>query len=148
MARESRPAEDRLIYLVSMAQNRLQGRLRNALAAAGIRVTPAQSAILFLLKARDGRTMSELGRALSIENATITGLVDRLERDGFVRRGRSANDRRASAVGITPAGVAEADRAKVVVKRVNESIKAGFPAADIEAFKKVLLAIVGEPGGE
>ncbi len=148
MAGELRPGDDRFIYLVSMAQKSLEGRLRNALAAAGIRVTPAQSAILFLLKARDGRTMTELGRALGIRNATMTGLVDRLERDGFVRRARSTSDRRTSPVAITPAGVAEADRAKVVVKRVNESVKAGLPAADVEAFRKVLLKIVGEPGRE
>src|SRR5512139_2091288 len=139
----SRPAEDRLIYLVSMAQNRLQGRLKNALAAEGVRVTPAQSGILFLLKAKDGRTMTELGRALAIDNATITGLVDRLERDGFVRRIRSASDRRALNVSLTPEGVEEVDRAKAIVKRVNESIKAGFSPGEIEAFKKILLNIVG-----
>lgn len=142
----SRPAEDRLIYLVSMAQNRLQGRLKSALAAEGVRVTPAQSGILFLLKAKDGRTMTELGRALAIDNATITGLVDRLERDGFVRRNKSASDRRALNVSITPEGVEEVDRAKVIVKRVNESIKAGFSPGEIEAFKKILLNIVGGPG--
>ncbi len=148
MTIKQRPAEDRLIYLVSMAQNRLQGRLRSALAAEGIRVTPAQSGILFLLKRKDGRTMTELGKALAIENATITGLIDRLERDGFVRRNKSASDRRAMNVAITPEGVAEADRAKAVVKRVNESIKAGFPPAEIEAFRKVLLNIVEGPGGD
>ncbi len=143
-----RPADDRLIYLVSMAQNRLLGRLRSALAAAGIRVTPAQSAILFLLKQADGRTMSELGRALSIENATITGLVDRLERDGFVRRSRSASDRRATKVSITPEGVAAASRARDVVKRVNESIKAGFSEAEVDAFRRILLKIVERAGEE
>ncbi len=147
MTTRSRPAEDRLIYLVSMAQNRLLGKLKSALAADGIRVTPAQSVILFLLKAKDGRTMTELGRALAIENATITGLVDRLERDGFVRRNRSANDRRTTNVCITPEGLAEADRARAVVKRVNESIKAGFSAAEVDAFRRILLRIVGRDGG-
>ncbi len=142
-----RAAEDRLIYLGSMAQNRLLARLRSALAAEGVRVTPAQSALLFLLKQKDGRTMTELGRALAIENATMTGLIDRLERDGFVRRTRSASDRRATGVSITREGVAEAERAKAVVKRVNESIKAGFEAAEIEVFKKVLLRIVSGSGG-
>jgi len=144
---KSRPGEDRLIYLVSMARNRLQGRLKSALAADGVRVTPAQSGILFLLKHRDGRTMTELGRALAIDNATITGLVDRLERAGFVRRNESASDRRALNVSITSEGVAEADRAKAVVKRVNGSIKAGFSAGEVEALKKILLNIIEGPGG-
>ena len=143
---KSRPGEDRLIYLVSMARNRLQGRLKSALAADGVRVTPAQSGILFLLKQKDGRTMTELGRAIAIDNATITGLVDRLERAGFVRRNESASDRRALNVSITSEGVAEADRAKAVVKRVNGSIKAGFSAGEVEALKKILLNIIEGPG--
>ncbi len=137
-----RPGEDRLIYLVAMAHNRLQRRLKNALAAGGIGVTPAQAGILFLLKQKDGRTMTELGRELAIDNATITGLVDRLERDGFVRRVKNATDRRALNISITPGGVEEVDRAKTVVKRVNESIKAGFSDGEIEAFKKMLLNIL------
>ena len=148
MAVKPRPAEDRLIYLVSMARNSLLARLKEAFAADGIRVTPAQSVILFLLKRKDGRTMSELGGALAIENATITGLVDRLERDGFVRRNRSASDRRATNVAITAEGEAEADRARAAVKRVNESIKAGFSPAEVEAFRRILLKIVGRPGGK
>ncbi len=142
------PAEDRLIYLVSMAQNRLQNLLRGALAAEGIRVTPAQSGILFLLKQKDGLTMTALGKALAIDNATITGLVDRLERDGFVRRNKSASDRRALNVSITPQGIDEVNRAKVVIKRVNESIKTGFSAGEIETFKKILLSIVRGLGGK
>ncbi len=148
MKGKTRRAEDRLIYLVSMAQNRLLWRLKVALAAEGVRVTPAQSAILFLLKQADGRTMTELGRALSLENATITGLVDRLERDGFVRRAKSPSDRRATKVSITAEGVAAAARARDVVKRVNESIKAGFSEAEVDAFRRILLKIVGRTGDD
>lgn len=67
-------------------------------------------------KRKDGLTMTELSKALAIDNATITGLVDRLERDGFVRRNKSASDRRALNISISPDGVEEVDRAKVVIK--------------------------------
>jgi len=137
-------SEDRIIYLVSMAQNRLQNRLRSALVAGGVRVTPAQSGILFLLKQQDGRNMTELGKALAIDNATITGLVDRLERDGFVCRNQSASDRRALNVSITLQGREEAHRAKIVVQRVNESIKTGFSTREVEVFKRILLAIINQ----
>jgi DNA-binding MarR family transcriptional regulator len=144
----SQQTEDRLIYLVSTAQNRLQNLLKSALTSEGIRVKPAQSGILFLLKRKDGLTMTELGKALAIDNATITGLVDWLERDGFVRRNKSTSDRRALNICITLEGVEEVNRAKIVVKRVNESIKAGFSAEEIEAFKKILLNIVKDPCGK
>ena len=49
--------DDRLIYLVFTAQQKLRTHLKNAMADAGVSITPAQSAILFLLKRRDCQTM-------------------------------------------------------------------------------------------
>ena len=73
--------DDRLIYLIFTAQHRLREYLKNALLAEGVMITPVQSGILFLLEEKDGRTMSEISQILSIDNSTITGLVDRLEID-------------------------------------------------------------------
>ena len=78
--------DDRLIYLVFTAQQKLRTYLKNAFSEAGVTITPAQSGILFLLKKKNGQTMSELTQVLSLDNSTLTGLVDRLERAGFVKR--------------------------------------------------------------
>jgi DNA-binding MarR family transcriptional regulator len=40
------------------------------------------------------RTVSTLAQAVSLSQATITGILDRLERKGMVRRDRSTEDRR------------------------------------------------------
>lgn len=53
---------------------------------------------------KEGVTHSELGQRLMLSKAPITGVVDRLERAGHVRRVGSANDRRVSRVVITPKG--------------------------------------------
>jgi len=39
-------------------------------------------------------TLAELARDVELSPATVTGLADRLERDGLVRRERSQTDRR------------------------------------------------------
>jgi len=132
------PINDRLIYLVFTAQQKLRTHLNNALASEGIRVTPAQAAILFLLQEKDGQSMSELSQVLSIDNSTITGLIDRLQKSGFVERIASPIDRRISLIKITTSGMEEADKAKPVITKVNEEIKAGFSNRDIEIFKTVL----------
>lgn len=129
---------DRLIYLVFTAQQKLRTHLNNALINEGIKVTTAQSGILFLLKQKNSRTMTELSQILSTDNSTITGLVDRLEKSGFVRRNASANDRRISHINITPQGIEEVEKAKVIIKKVNEEIKSGFTGEEMESFKKVL----------
>jgi len=138
--REEKPApkDDRLIYLIFSAQHKLRAYLKNEMAEAGVSITPAQSGILFLLKKKDGQTMSELSSVLSLDNSTLTGLVDRLERSGFVKRNASAADRRASLVFITERGREEIERARAVIRRVNDRIREGFAEGEIESFKKIL----------
>ena len=55
--------------------------------------------------------LSQIGDRLLVTCANITGLVDRLERDGHVVRERRAEDRRVVLACITPQGSEVADRA-------------------------------------
>jgi len=132
------PPDDRLIYLLFTAQQKLRTYLKKMMTKENVRVTTAQAGILFLLKQKDGRTMSELSQILSIDNSTITGLVDRLEKTGLVRRNASPHDRRASHVFINPQGIEEVDKAKKVIRMVNQEIKNGFSAEELESFNRIL----------
>jgi DNA-binding MarR family transcriptional regulator len=51
------------------------------------------------------RTPAELAEAAGVTRATMTGLIDTLERDGFVKREPDPDDRRMMSVRLTPAGV-------------------------------------------
>jgi DNA-binding MarR family transcriptional regulator len=130
--------DDRLIFLVFSAQQKLKVYLNSALTASGVRITVAQAGILFLLKQQDGRSMTELSQILGIDNSTMTGLTDRLEKAGFLNRRANPGDRRTSLIHITPQGLDEVDGAKAVIRRVNEEIKTGFSGKEIEVFKRVL----------
>jgi DNA-binding MarR family transcriptional regulator len=46
----------------------------------------------------------ELSRALQLSQPTVTGIIDRLERAGLVKRDRSTSDRRKIGVSLTGAG--------------------------------------------
>lgn len=48
------------------------------------------------------RTPAELAEAAGVTRATMTGLIDTLERDGLVRREPDASDRRRMGVHLTP----------------------------------------------
>lgn len=132
------PTDDRLIYLVFTAQQKLKTYLNNTLSSEGVTVTPAQAAILFMLREKDGQSMSELSQVLSMDNSTVTGLVDRLQRSGLVTRRANPDDRRISLIRITPQGVEEIKKAKPVITRVNERIKAGLSEQEINTFKGIL----------
>ena len=66
---------------------------------------PQVHAILWL--GHDGPlSMREVARRVGISVQTITGVVDRLERDGYVVRVRGEEDRRVVRVSLTRAGAA------------------------------------------
>ncbi len=70
--------------------------LRDPLASAceQMQLTPSQVHALMWLGQDGTLTMGELARRIGITEKTVTGVVDRLEREGFVQRERSATDRR------------------------------------------------------
>jgi MarR family transcriptional regulator, lower aerobic nicotinate degradation pathway regulator len=49
-------------------------------------------------------TMQELARLLELDKSSVTGLVDRAERRGLVKRTPSSHDRRAVGVNLTSSG--------------------------------------------
>ncbi len=86
------------------------GRLRKSIRrefdekAAPIELTGAQFLVLHRLWAGDGILTSVLTKEVSSDGGTVTGLLDRLESKGLIRRERSAEDRRAVHIWLTKAG--------------------------------------------
>jgi DNA-binding MarR family transcriptional regulator len=68
------------------------------------RLTIPQYYILSLLAQKDGRPFKELAEALACRRATITGIVDTLEKKGLVRRAVHPHDRRSTLAWLTEAG--------------------------------------------
>ncbi|MCK9462519.1 MAG: MarR family transcriptional regulator [Proteobacteria bacterium] len=67
-------------------------------------LTGPQLVCLRRLSTQDGITHGELAEAVSLSQATVTGIVDRLEMQGLVRRERSTEDRRAVRILLTDNG--------------------------------------------
>lgn len=130
--------DDRLLYLLRRAEYRLREHVKSRLKQEGISVSHAQSGILFLLKENGSLPMSELGRRLDVDASAVTGLVDRLEKGGFVVREPHATDRRVNLVTITGTGAAEAERCGSVIRDINEKVKEGFTQEEIDVYRRVL----------
>lgn len=90
----------RLLSSVNLIEARLKTRLRQDFG-----VTLAQFDLMAEI-ARDDRpkTMSEVSALLMVSNGNVTGVVDRLSREGLVRRMPAPDDRRAFLLALTPAG--------------------------------------------
>jgi len=84
--------------------------------AAEHQVSLTQMRVLGILRDRRLR-MAELADFLGLERSTLSGLVDRAEERGLLRRRRSAADGRVVEVSMTPAGRRLARRAHAQVRR-------------------------------
>ena len=72
--------------------------------AATLELSPAQCHVLHLIEPGRGLPMGQLAETLACDASNVTGLVDRLESRGLVRRVPSAADRRVKVLGLTPKG--------------------------------------------
>ncbi|MFC1634346.1 MarR family winged helix-turn-helix transcriptional regulator [Planctomycetota bacterium] len=59
-----------------------------------IEINSAQGRIMFALWQEDGISINELAKKTQLKKSTLTSMLDRLERIGYVRRERSKEDRR------------------------------------------------------
>jgi len=133
------PVEDRLIFLISKVYQKLFMNLQKGFSESGIEATPIQVMLLFFLQKNDGSSLTQISQGLMLENPTVTGLTDRLEKLGYVKRSDHPNDRRVYLVYLTEKGNKVAKKALPIVKKLNEEIKAGYSGKEIEDFKKVLI---------
>jgi DNA-binding MarR family transcriptional regulator len=70
----------------------------------GSDLSPIQCHVLHLIEPGRPLPMGRLADTLSCDASNVTGLVDRLESRGLVRRQPSAEDRRVKVLRLTPAG--------------------------------------------
>ena len=72
--------------------------------AAELRLSPAQCHVLHLIEPGRPIPMGQLAETLACDASNVTGLVDRLESRGLVRRRPSAADRRVKVLDLTANG--------------------------------------------
>jgi DNA-binding MarR family transcriptional regulator len=68
-------------------------------------LTGAQYNVLNVLQGNpDGMSQRELGEVLVVDRSNVTGLLDRMEKAGWIKRADDPADRRVYRVSLTPAG--------------------------------------------
>jgi MarR family transcriptional regulator, lower aerobic nicotinate degradation pathway regulator len=96
-----------------------------------------QTRLLGVLRDRTP-TMNELAKLLGLDKSSVTGLVDRAERRGLVRRVPSKTDGRAVQVSLTDAGRAQVAEVAARFETDVAAILATLPSSE----RKALSALV------
>lgn len=110
---------------------------REVLAPLGL--THPQYLVMLALWEQSPQSVRSLGRRLSLEPATLSPLLRRLEAAGLVARDRNPDDERALAVALTPAGRALRRRALSVPTTVMSRLDMDGP--DLAGVRDTLLEL-------
>jgi len=101
-------------------------------------ITGPQYGVLRILQ-RDGpSTMSELSAGLLVTAGNVTGLVDRLVRDGMVEREADPTDRRVVRTRLTDAGNALVERAAATHHRLLTQLLGDWSPRDEKRLRDLL----------
>lgn len=101
-------------------------------------LTEQQWRVLRVLWETDDVTIKDLADFTLIAAPSLVGIVDRLERDGFVTRQRSTTDRRKVNVLVTTAGAELEDR---IMPRVASAYVELKQSVDAETWSQVLAGL-------
>ncbi|MBG0819639.1 MarR family transcriptional regulator [Planomonospora sp. ID91781] len=104
-------------------------------------LTQQQGQLLCVLMPR-AYGMSELGAVLGLAKSSLTGLVDRSERNGLVRRNPDPHDSRAVRVALTGRGARLADEFYTETCRRIEELTAGFAPEERDTLAALLGRVV------
>jgi DNA-binding MarR family transcriptional regulator len=91
-------------------------------------VTFVQAMTLLAIDGYDRPRPRTLSEQLSQQSQTVTGVLDRLERAGFVARRRDMDDRRAVRLELTTSGTALVDRIKTALQGHLDAVVGGMNA--------------------
>lgn len=143
---DRKAALDRIVEAIVWLQT--EGRRLARERAADHGLTPTQLSVVKLLETVGDLSLSALSERIRANNSTVTGIVDRMERDGLVRRERDARDRRVWMIRLTDRGrrVAQkvADTPWETLKRAIASLAADDQDRLLQIMEKVAASISKE----
>lgn len=135
LKREVDAIVESIIYLYTESRRLTKGF------AAEFGLTGPQLTVLKLLDSLDDLSLSELSERIRAKNSTVTGIVDRMERDGLVVRVRSQEDRRVVHIRLSERGRRLARSIAVEPMEIFEEALSSLPERDARELVRILMTL-------
>ena len=133
--------DDCIIFLLAKAYQKAHGNFKKRLMNFGL--TPIQHLIIEVLCIEDGLSAGDVGKLLTLDGATLSGVLDRLAESGWIVKDRDPDDKRVLRVYL--ADKAKEHRQALVEQRkeANEEIMSGFTLEERVLLKRLLRDVRG-----
>jgi MarR family transcriptional regulator for hemolysin len=99
--------------------------------------------LMHLSLSEDALTQAEIAARLGVEEPTVVNLLHRLEKEGWITRNSSPDDRRCKMVLLGQRAERVIAQIKATADKLRHELLAGIPQADLQTCMKVL-ARIGE----
>ena len=127
-------------FLVNHMARLFAKGLQDRITAFGI--TTGQFPILLELWEEDGLRQSELVARINVEQATVANTLNRMERDGLIKRTKHPSDARAQQITLTDKALAIKDRAYEAANTQNKLALSGLSKTEQETFLRISRQII------
>ncbi|MFZ5649014.1 MAG: MarR family winged helix-turn-helix transcriptional regulator [Bacillota bacterium] len=108
-------------------------------------ITPVQFYVLNALWKNDGMKFKDLAKSVSLDGSTLTGILDRMERGGFVERRDDPEDRRSLLVYLTGKSRDMGPDMISLAESLDRDIRKQFTREEFATFLNVLEKISETP---
>ncbi|NOG72862.1 MarR family winged helix-turn-helix transcriptional regulator [Roseicella sp. DB1501] len=132
--------DDYLLYLLARTSHLISAEFHELLRRKGISVPVWR--VLASLVGSPGETVTGLAETCLLQQPTMTKLLDRMVRDGLVKRAQDTRDRRVVRVALTARGEMMAADLVQAAKLHEAEVLARHPETEAVAIKDLLRAIV------
>ena len=124
-----------IIYLYTESRRLTKGMARE------VGLTGPQLTVLKLLETFQDLSLSSLSERIRAQNSTVTGIIDRMEREGLVGRERSTSDRRVVYIRLTDKGQKLAREIRVEPLEIFRSALISLSQADLRDLLRILMKL-------
>ncbi len=138
------PRGSSLGYQINYVARLFARALREQIESLG--VVPGQFAQLLALYEQDGLTQAELCERVQIEQPTMASTLNRMERDGLIRRVPDPTDRRRIHVVLTPRAREIEPHLISALHRVNATAIQGLSEQEISALMHTIARLIDNLG--
>lgn len=128
-------------YLLTTAQHAVFQEMSAQLSK--FDVTPAQYGVMYCLWVKKKNSPKEIAEELRLENSTISGVLERMEKKGLIKRKVSKEDRRFVEIILTDKGNDLEEPILETVEEVNRIVLKDMGQQEQEALKESLRHLAG-----
>lgn len=124
-----------IVYLYTESRRLTKGMARE------VGLTGPQLTVLKLLETFQDLSLSSLSERIRAQNSTVTGIIDRMEREGLVGRERSTSDRRVVHIKLTDKGEKLAREIRVEPLEIFRSALTSLTHSDLRDLLRILMKL-------